>query len=74
MTHESVWNAIECFAASHNLSCSGLARISGMDSTTFNKSKRWSPDGKPRWPSTQSLAKILTAMGSGIEDFTKHLA
>jgi phage repressor protein C with HTH and peptisase S24 domain len=51
------------------MSPSGLARLAGLDPTTFNKSKRSSANGKLRWPSTESLAKVLSATGSGIEDF-----
>jgi phage repressor protein C with HTH and peptisase S24 domain len=73
MTHNSIWVAIEKFAKDHQLSCSGLARISKLDATTFNKSKRWSREGQPRWPSTQSIAKILSATQSNITDFAKYV-
>ncbi|MCL1891772.1 MAG: hypothetical protein FWF97_00535 [Alphaproteobacteria bacterium] len=73
MTHNSIWSAIERFAAERHLSCSGLAKNSGLDATTFNKSKRWSREGQPRWPSTQSIAKILSATQSNISDFVKYL-
>ena len=58
MTHTDVWNAIDTFANAHNISCSKLAKMGGLDPTTFNKSKRWSKYGQPRWPSTSSIAKI----------------
>ena len=61
MTHEEVWNAIEKFAVEHGMSCSGLARSSGLDATTFNKSKRESKYGQPRWPSMETVAKVLDA-------------
>lgn len=73
VNHLDVWNAIDSFAESHNLSCSGLAKKSGLDATTFNKSKRWTSYGKPRWPSTQSLAKILESTGSSLDDFLKFM-
>ncbi len=73
MTHEDVWRAIERFAMAHNMSCSGLAKCSGLDPTTFNKSKRWSKEGQPRWPSTNSISKILSSTGSKIQDFTKYI-
>lgn len=74
MTHESIWNAIECFASEHKMSCSGLAKNSGLDPTTFNRSKRWSKEGQPRWPSTLSISKILTSTGAKIDDFAKFIA
>ena len=73
MTHEDVWRAIERFANEHGMSCSGLAKCSGLDPTTVNKSKRWSKEGQPRWPSTNSISKILSSTGASIEDFTKYI-
>jgi len=71
MTHQDIWQAIDKFAVRHNMSCSGLAKLSGLDATTFNKSKRWSKYGQPRWPSTNSIAKILNSTGKTMEDFVK---
>jgi phage repressor protein C with HTH and peptisase S24 domain len=71
MTHEDIWKAIERFANNHKMSCSGLAKNSGLDPTTFNKSKRWSKEGQPRWPSTLSISKILSSTGSNIEEFAR---
>lgn len=73
MTHDDVWRAIEHFATEHGMSCSGLAKCSGLDPTTFNKSKRWSKEGQPRWPSTNSISKILASTGARIQDFTKFI-
>lgn len=67
--HTILWDAIDKFANKHNMSCSALAKASGLDATAFNKSKRWTCYGKPRWPSTQSIAKILTSTGSSPQDF-----
>ena len=73
MTHYQVWHAIELFAHDHGFSCSGLAKYSGLDPTTFNKSKRMSVYGQPRWPSTCSISKILTATGATATDFFKYI-
>lgn len=70
MRHEDIWRALDTLAAEHGLSTSGLARRAGLDPTAFNLSKRRMPDGRPRWPSTETLAKVLTATGAGLEDFT----
>lgn len=71
LSHEQVWAAIDALAARHSLSASGLAKRAGLDSTAFNKSKRLSADGRPRWPSTESLAKIMEATGASlVELFT----
>ncbi|MCO5146627.1 MAG: helix-turn-helix transcriptional regulator [Aquamicrobium sp.] len=68
LSHEKVWAAIDALAARHSLSASGLARRAGLDSTAFNKSKRLSADGRPRWPSTESLAKIMEATGASLAE------
>ncbi len=73
MTHEDIWVAIEKFANAHQMSCSGLAKCSGLDATTFNRSKRYSKEGKPRWPSMHSLSKILASTGASINDFARMI-
>jgi phage repressor protein C with HTH and peptisase S24 domain len=60
-THAEVWHGIDRLARHHGLTPSGLARRAGLDPTTFNPSKRITKEDKPRWPSTESLAKILRA-------------
>lgn len=68
-SHADMWRAIDRLADSHGYSPSGLAKKAGLDPTTFNKSKRVSGDGKPRWPSTESLSKILAVTGATMSDF-----
>lgn len=69
LTHPQVWNAIDRLAARYGYSASGLAKKAGLDPTSFNKSKRITPEGRPRWPSTESIAKILHATGASIDEF-----
>jgi phage repressor protein C with HTH and peptisase S24 domain len=69
LSHKRIWSAIDALAVRHDLSPSGLAKRAGLDSTTFNKSKRFAADGRPRWPSTESLAKIMDATGSTLGEF-----
>lgn len=69
LTHAQIWSALDRLAARSKLSPSGLAKRAGLDPTTFNKSKRITPDGRARWPSTESLAKSLSATGVTIDDF-----
>ncbi|MBK8082362.1 MAG: helix-turn-helix transcriptional regulator [Devosia sp.] len=69
LSHRDIWNAIDAIAERHSLSASGLARLAGLDATAFNKSKRVSKDGRERWPSTESIAKVLEATGESFDAF-----
>jgi phage repressor protein C with HTH and peptisase S24 domain len=64
---------VDKLAAAHGLSASGLARKATLDPTTFNKSKRVTREGKLRWPSTESIAKILKATGSDLQEFVAYV-
>ncbi|MGA9088607.1 MAG: helix-turn-helix transcriptional regulator [Bradyrhizobium sp.] len=71
LTHEQIWNALDRLAGRAGLSASGLAKKSGLDPTTFNKSKRITADGRERWPSTESIARALAAANSSIDGFVQ---
>ncbi len=73
LSHSRIWSAIDRLAARHGLTPSGLARRAGLDPTTFNRSKRTTGEGRQRWPSTESLSKILVATGAEIDDFVTLL-
>ncbi len=72
MQYNQVWNAVDKLAKMQGLSPSGLAKKAGLDATTFNKSKRLRPDGKKRWPSLESINKIIEVSGITFEQFS-HL-
>jgi phage repressor protein C with HTH and peptisase S24 domain len=74
LTHDQVWNAIDALASRYGFSASGLAKRSGLDATSFNKSKRVAPDGHLRWPSTESVAKVLDATGATVDEFIMLLS
>lgn len=71
LSHDQVWTALDRLAQRAGLSASGLARKSGLDPTTFNKSKRVTADGRERWPSTESISKALAATASSIDSFVQ---
>lgn len=73
-SHAQVWSAIDALAQQNDISVSRLARNAGLDPTTFNKSKRTAPDGRYRWPSTESLSKIMTATGMELDQFAQLVA
>lgn len=74
LKHADIWRAIDRLAREHGLSASGLARQAGLDPTTFNKSKRTTGEGKPRWPGTESIAKILDATGASLGEFLSYVS
>ncbi len=69
ISHSAIWSGIDELAHRHGLSVSGLARLAGLDATAFNKSKRVSKDGRERWPSTESISKILDVTGESFDQF-----
>ena len=73
LKHADVWRAVDRLAKEYGYSASGLARRAGLDPTTFNKSKRITREGKLRWPSTESVAKILTATGASLGEFVSYI-
>jgi phage repressor protein C with HTH and peptisase S24 domain len=74
LTHAQIWTALDRLAERSGLSASGLAKKAGLDPTTFNKSKRITPDGRQRWPSTESVAKSLAATGTSVDTFVQLIA
>ena len=74
LSHTQIWVAVDALAARFGMSASALAKKAGLDATTFNKSKRAMPDGRLRWPSTESISKILQATGGSLDDFLGSVA
>jgi hypothetical protein len=69
LTHEQLWRALDRLAAEAGLSPSGLARRAGLDPTTFNRSKRVGKTRAERWPSTESIAKVLACLEVTFAEF-----
>ena len=69
LSHQAIWEGIDTLARRHGLTPSALAKLAGLDPTAFNPSKRISKDGRDRWPSTESIAKILEATGESFDSF-----
>lgn len=69
LSHSAIWDALDALAQSKGQSPSGLAKAAGLDPTSFNKSKRVTAGGRLRWPSTESLAKVLDATGTELDEF-----
>ncbi|MDB5536305.1 MAG: helix-turn-helix transcriptional regulator, partial [Devosia sp.] len=63
LSHRAIWDGIDALARRQGHSVSALAKLAGLDATAFNVSKRVSKDGRERWPSTESISKILDATG-----------
>ena len=71
LSHGEIWRAIDALAERFDMTPSAMARMAGLDPTSFNRSKRGSTeaDGRARWPSTESLAKLLEATGVNFSEF-----
>ena len=69
LSHRAIWDGIDALARRHGHSVSALAKLAGLDATAFNVSKRVSKDGRERWPSTESIAKVLEATGENFDAF-----
>lgn len=74
LTHSQIWAALDALAAREGLTPSSLARLAGLDPTTFNRSKRQNSEGQLRWPSTESIAKVLAATGASVDEFLLMIA
>ncbi len=73
LTNQNIWSAIDKLALVNNLSCSGLARVAGLDPTIFNPSKRISKYGQPRWVSIETLAKVLNTTHTSLSEFAQYV-
>lgn len=71
LTHEQIWTAMDRLAERAGITASALAKRAGLDPTTFNRSKRITPEGRERWPSTESVAKALAATNTSIDTFVQ---
>ena len=71
ISHSRLWTAVDRLARREGLSASGLAKRAGLDPTAFNPSKRHGPGDppRPRWPSTESLTRVLEVTGVSLSDF-----
>ncbi|WP_313102838.1 helix-turn-helix transcriptional regulator [Brevundimonas sp.] len=71
LSHARLWKALDALARREGTSPSGLARRAGLDATSFNPSKRFGPGEppRPRWPSTESLTRVLEATGLSLAAF-----
>ena len=70
LSHAQIWNGIDRLARREGCSASALARRADLDPTSFNPSKRQAA-GRLRWPSTESLTKVLTVCGVSLADFAR---
>ena len=70
-THQQIWNAIDKLAAQHGWSIGRLAVKAGLDATSLNPSKRRGVGAKPRWPTTETLCKVLAAADTSFSAFAE---
>jgi phage repressor protein C with HTH and peptisase S24 domain len=73
MTHNELWGGIENLAKAHNITCSRLARISGLDATAFNVSRHKSKYGQERWPTMLTISRVLDSTGITLAEFATYM-
>lgn len=73
LSHARLWATLDMLAQRAGISVSALARRAGLDATSFNPSKRFGPGqpSRPRWPSTESLTKVLDVVGMSLAEFAE---
>lgn len=71
--HKKIWKVIDRIAYVNGISVSALARRAGLDGTAFNRSKRYYTSGKCRWPSSESISRVLSVMGIGWAKFCQYM-
>lgn len=71
LSHVRIWSTLDELARREGISVSALARRAGLDATSFNRSKRFGPGepARPRWPSTESLTRVLDVVGLSLAEF-----
>lgn len=72
--HADVWRALDALAAERGLSTNALGRKAGLDPLALAPNKRFSPAGQPRWPSTETVAKVVAAAGTDLAGFARLVA
>jgi len=72
LSYKEIWDGLERLAEIKGLSLSALAQKAGLDPTSFNKSKRIGADGRKRWPSTESMNKVLKATNTTVFEFMEY--
>jgi len=72
LSYQEIWTGLENLAKAKGLSLSAMAHKAGLDPTSFNKSKRIGADGRKRWPSTESMNKVLKAMNTTVFEFMEY--
>lgn len=71
LTHAKIWKGLDVLAKREGLTPSALARRAGLDPTSFNLSKRFGPGDppRPRWPSSESLMRVLSSSHVSLGEF-----
>jgi len=72
LSYQEIWTGLENLAKAKHLSLSAMAHKAGLDPTSFNKSKRIGADGRKRWPSTESMNKVLKATNTTVFEFMEY--
>jgi phage repressor protein C with HTH and peptisase S24 domain len=73
MKQADIWLGIDHLADQVGVSPARLARMAGLDQAVFSAGRRRKPNGDLRWPSMESLAKVLEVAGVSLGDFVNYM-
>lgn len=73
MKQDDVWRGIDLLADNVGVTPARLARMAGLDQAVFSAGRRRRDDGSLRWPSMDSLAKVLKVSGISMGDFVNYM-
>lgn len=73
MKQEEVWRGIDHLADEIGVTPARLAKMAGLDQAVFSAGRRKRPEGGLRWPSMDSLAKVLDVADISLGDFVNYM-
>jgi phage repressor protein C with HTH and peptisase S24 domain len=73
MKQEDVWRGIDLLADEVGVTPARLARMAGLDQAVFSAGRRRRADGSLRWPSMDSIAKVLKVAEISMGDFVNYM-
>lgn len=71
---ETFWESLEKIAEREGIALSTLARQAGLDKTSMLPSKRYNLNGAMKWPSTETIGRVLNSLNISVQEYGAILA